>query len=291
MRLRRWLRSCGSFSAHEGERRIRRGGSKSSETESKNRHEAARFLTLRTSARIRARGHYDKERDRQRWAPQAGPEGPVNFRDPAGLRSSDAGPFGKTLGLNEQRYDNAHDRAVLPLSRIGWAVCGLRTRMDGVVAAATRNFDGAGADGAWTLQAFDADLGAGLAAADTERRVPSVDHGCHEAGVDFGDAARDCGCARNGVRLYPAARADDSRGASRGERGTAGNGAGTGEGSDGRNSDSGAVRARAGDRLPDDRETAVARDVIVYPARRNPDWVALRCGGLDVAAGRVEELD
>src|ERR1700740_3533375 len=88
-----------------------------------------------------------------------------------------------------------------------------------------------------------------------------------------------------------AALANDPRLAARGKRGAAGNGAGASAGPDGRDARSRAVCAGARDRLPDDGQTAVACDGIIYPARRDCHRAAV-CGVcLEVAAGRREDVN
>ena len=131
--------------------------------------------------------------------------------------------------------------------------------MDRIVAVAACDFRGRGARGARTLPVVDADFRAGLARADSERRVPCVAYRKHEAGLDFVVAPRDPACFGNRVCLYSAARAKHSRGAARGECAVAGDGAGAGRGSPGRDADPRAIPARARDRLPDDGETGSAR--------------------------------
>src|SRR5215470_6121895 len=100
--------------------------------------------------------------------------------------------------------------------------------MDRIVAAAARDFRGRGARGVGTLPVVDADFRAGLARADSERRVPCVAYRTHEAGLDFGVAPRDPACFGNRVCLYSTARANDSRRAARGECAVAGDSAGAG---------------------------------------------------------------
>src|ERR1700740_1632354 len=163
--------------------------------------------------------------------------------------------------------------------------------MDRIVAAAPLDVRGAGARVVAPLRVLAADFRSRLAGADCERWIPRFRYGRDEARVDFGVAAGDRGCAGNWVRLYSAESANDPRGAARGKRGAAGNGAGASPGPDGGDARSRAVCAGARDRLPDDGETAVARDRVVYPAGRDCHRVAV-CGVcLDVAAGRREGVN
>src|ERR1700741_1185914 len=163
--------------------------------------------------------------------------------------------------------------------------------MDRIVAAAPLDVRGAGARVVAHLQVLAADFRSRLAGADCERWIPRFRYGRDEARVDFGVAAGDRGRAGNWVRLYSAARANDPRLAARGKRGAAGNGAGASAGPDGRDARSRAVCAGARDLLPDDGQTAVACDGIIYPARRDCHRAAV-CGVcLEVAAGRREDVN
>src|SRR5215469_5355643 len=163
--------------------------------------------------------------------------------------------------------------------------------MDRIVAVAACDFRRRGARGARTLPVVDADFRAGIARADSERRVPCVAYRKYEAGLDFVVAPRDPACFGNRVCLYSAARARHSRGAARGECAVAGDGAGAGRGSPGRDADPRAIPARARDRLPDDGKTGIARDRAVYPARRDRDWAIVRRFVVDVAAESLLNRD
>src|SRR5215469_10305104 len=163
--------------------------------------------------------------------------------------------------------------------------------MDRIVAVAACDFRGRGARGARTLPVVDADFRAGLARADSERRVPCFAYRKHEAGLDFGVAPRDPACFGDRVCLYSAARAKHSRGAARGECAVAGDGPGAGRGSPGRDADPRAIPARARDRLPDDGETGIARDRAVYPPRRDRDWALVRRFVVDGAAESLLNRD
>src|SRR5215469_12920218 len=163
--------------------------------------------------------------------------------------------------------------------------------MDRVVAVAACDFRGRGARGARTLPVVDAYFRAGLARADSERRVPCVAYRKHEAGLDFVVAPRDPASFGNRVCLYSAARAKHSRVAAGGECAVAGDGAQAGRGSPGRDADPRAIPARARNRLPDDGETGIARDRTVYPARRDRDWAIVRRFVVDAAAESLLNRD
>src|SRR6516162_10293505 len=163
--------------------------------------------------------------------------------------------------------------------------------MDRIVAVAACDFRRRGARGARTLPVVDADFRAGLARADSERRVPCVAYRKHEAGLDFVVAPRDPASFGNRDCLYSAAGAKHSRGAARGDRAVAGDGAQAGRGSPGRDADPRAIPARARDRLPDDGETGIARDRAVYPARRDRDWAIVRRCVVDAAAESLLNRD